>query len=101
MHTHNLLHLLHTHIYTQSQDLARAEVEGRVKVVADRAARAVENCERERQWPSKRSSAYPPGTFRLDPDALRAVRAAYYKPPLVARAAAPDAAAAAASESLD
>lgn len=63
------------------QDLAKAEVEGQIKVVAERAAKAVQNCDRERQWPSKRIEAFPPGTFSLTPEVLKAVRKAYYKTP--------------------
>jgi len=65
------------------QGLLRAEVEARDTVVAARAALAVENCARERQWPSKRIEAYPPGTFNLSPQLLKAVRKAYHKPPLL------------------
>jgi hypothetical protein len=63
------------------QDMAKAESEGHLKAVADQLALSVEYCERERQWPSKRSEAYPPGSFSLSPQALKAVRKAYYKPP--------------------
>lgn len=65
------------------QDLVRAEVEGRVERVAERAAHALENCERERQWPSRRVEAYSPGTFNLSPQLLQAVRKAYHKGPAV------------------
>lgn len=63
------------------QELARAELEGRAEVVALRAAKAVQNCDREQHWPSKRVEAYPPGTFSLSPQVLKAVRRAYHKTP--------------------
>jgi hypothetical protein len=63
------------------QKLAKAEVEGHVKVIAVRAAKAVGNYDRERQWPSKRMEVFPHGTFSLAPEALKAVRKAYYKTP--------------------
>jgi hypothetical protein len=52
-----------------------------VKVVAERAAKAVADCGRERQWPSKRVEAFPHGTFSLSPEVLKAVRKAYYTTP--------------------
>ena len=63
------------------QELARAEKEGHNQVVAERAAKAVNNAEREQHWPSRRVEAYPPGTFSLGPQVLKAVRKAYYKTP--------------------
>lgn len=66
------------------QERAKAEAAGRVQAVADRAAKAVQDCDPEQHWPSKRTEAFPPGTFSLTPDALRAVRKAYNKgPPLL------------------
>lgn len=63
------------------QERAKAEAAGRVQAVADRAAKVVQDCDHEQHWPSKRTEAFPPGTFSLTPDALRAVRRAYYKGP--------------------
>lgn len=63
------------------QELARAEKEGQAQVIAERAAKAVDNCDRERHWPSRRVEAYPPGTFNLSPQVLKAVRKAYYRTP--------------------
>jgi hypothetical protein len=68
------------------QERAKAEAAGHVQAVAERAAKAVQDCDREQHWPSKRTEAFPPGTFSLTPDALRAVRKAYHKgPPLAPR----------------
>lgn len=75
---HAVLILLACHVV---QGLLREEVEARDSVVVARAALAVENCARERQWPSKRIEAYPPGTFNLSPQLLKAVRRAYHKSP--------------------
>lgn len=80
--THHLLLLC---CACECQDMARAEVEERAEVVALRAAKAVQNCDKEQHWPSKRVEAYPPGTFSPSPQVLKAVRRAYCKtktPPL-------------------
>jgi hypothetical protein len=61
--------------------MAKAESERCSKAAADQLALSVEYYEREKQWPSKRSEAYPPGTFSPSPQALKAVRKAYDKPP--------------------
>lgn len=63
------------------QDMAKVGSERCVKAAADQLALSVEYYEREKQWPSKRAEAYPPGTFSPSPQALKAVRKAYYKPP--------------------
>lgn len=66
------------------QERTKAEAAGRVQAVAERAAKAVQDCDREQHWPSKRTEVFPPGTFSLTPDALRAVRKAFHKgPPLL------------------
>ena len=48
--------------------------------VMARADKALYNCEKERQWPSRRVEPYPKGTFSPSPEHLKAVREMYGSP---------------------
>lgn len=62
------------------QALLKQEVHSKVDVVAGRAAKAVDNCAREKAWPSK-AEPFAHGTFSLPPEQLKAIRRAYQRPP--------------------
>jgi hypothetical protein len=64
------------------QALAQQEVRSKVQVVAGRAAKAVDNCAKEKAWPSK-VEPFAHGTFSLPPEQLKAIRRAYQRPPLL------------------
>jgi hypothetical protein len=64
------------------QAIAQQEVQSKVHIVASRAAKAVDNCAREKAWPSK-VEQFVHGTFSLPPEKLKAIRRAYQRPPLL------------------
>jgi hypothetical protein len=61
------------------QARAQQEVQSKVEVVAGRAAKAVNNCAKEKAWPSK-VEPFAHGTFSLPPEQLKAIRRAYQRP---------------------
>jgi hypothetical protein len=68
------------HAATHLQALAQQEAQSKVHVIASRAAKAVDNCAREKAWPSK-VEQFAHGTFSLPPEQLKAIRRAYQRPP--------------------
>lgn len=64
------------------QALAQQQAQSKVHVVASRAAKAVDNCAKEKAWPSK-VEQFAHGTFSLPPEQLKAIRRAYQRPPLL------------------
>uniref|UniRef100_A0A383V5A4 Uncharacterized protein n=1 Tax=Tetradesmus obliquus TaxID=3088 RepID=A0A383V5A4_TETOB len=59
---------------------AQQQAQSKVHVVASRAAKAVDNCAKEKAWPSK-VEQFAHGTFSLPPEQLKAIRRAYQRPP--------------------
>lgn len=71
-------HTLHHALCLFVQELIVAEHEQMLMSIADRAEQALEAARRETAWPSRRVEAYPPGTFNLPPNELKAVRRAHH-----------------------